>query len=81
VVDDLYPDGRIRGFSYGSMGHSHEIAQGNATFNENIAPRVATYKESEVAPTAVARKHGHGFFPKYIYPMPQFAAYLMCEKI
>lgn len=81
VVDDLYPDGRIRGFSYGSMGHSHEISQGNATFNENIAPRVATYKESEVAPTAVARKHGHGFFPKYIYPMPQFAAYLMCEKI
>jgi hypothetical protein len=81
VVDDLYPDGRIRGFSYGSMGHSHEITQGDATFNENIAPRVATYKESEVSPTSVARKHGHGFFPKYIYPMPEFAAYLMCEKI
>jgi len=81
VIDDLYPDGRIRGFSYGSMGHSHEISQGNATFNENIAPRVATYKESEVTPTPVARKHGHGFFPKYFYPMPQFAAYLMCEKI
>jgi hypothetical protein len=81
VVDDLYPDGRLKGFSYGSMGHSHEITQGNATFNENIAPRVATYKESEVAPTSVARKHGHGFFPKYFYPMPEFSAYLMCEKV
>jgi len=68
------------GFSYGSMGHSHKITQGDAPFNTNIAPHYTgqyyTNPRSEVG-----REHGHGFMPKHTYPIPEFVAYMLCEKI
>jgi len=67
-------------FSYGSMGHSHEIIQGDAPFNTNIAPHVTGNYYTNPR-TEVARKHGHGFMPRHVYPMPEFVAYLLCEKI
>lgn len=65
-------------FDYGSMGHSHEITRGDAVLNSNLAPvSISTgYSIPEVA-----REHGHGFMPKHTYPIPQFIAYLVCEKI
>lgn len=78
------PSGFIRYGSepldYGSMGHSHEITRGDAPFNENIAPHVSLNDEN-ISPTWVARKHGHGYMPKYLFPIPRFIAFLLCEKL
>ena len=63
--------------SYGSMGHSHRITRGDAVLNKDIAP-VST---GTVRPVEVARSHGHGFMTKHIYPIPPFAAYMICEKV
>lgn len=79
------PSGMIRyadpGFDYGGMGHSHEVKQGDASFTDRIAPHVNQTLESQINSTVVARKHGHGFFPKYVFPIPEFRAYLLCEKL
>lgn len=79
------PSGFLRydtpGFSYGGMGHSHEVKQGDAVFNNSIAPHVNDAYETRVSPTVVARKHGHGYLPKYVFPIPEHRAYLLCEKL
>lgn len=75
-----YGDPVRRPFDRGSMGHSHEIIRGDAPFNENIAPHVSLSFES-VTPSVVARRHGHGHMPKFIFPIPRFVAYLLCERL
>lgn len=65
-------------FSYGTMGHSHELTRGDAVVNSNIAPVSMSggYNIPEIA-----REHGHGFMPKHAYPLPKFVAYLVCERV
>lgn len=81
----LEPSGYVRylpggGFDVGSGGHSHEIVRGDATYNENVAPHVNSGHES-LPPTSVARRHGHGYMPGFVHPLPPFFAGLLCEKL
>lgn len=68
------------GFDYGSQGHSHKVVRGDAVFNENIAPHVSGGNEG-LASTVVARRHGHGYLPRFTHVIPRFAAFLLCEKL
>jgi len=82
----IEPSGFIRsgdpgaGIDYGTMGHSHKIGRGDAPYNENLAPHVSLQREN-LPSTVVARQHGHGYLARHAHVIPEFAAFLLCEKL
>lgn len=80
----LEPSGFIRygtqDFDRGDLGHSHLVTAGDADFDANVAPHVNAANEF-LAPTRVARDHGHGHFSKHHHVIPRFFAVIPCIKM